>query len=69
LELVLFIFVEFFLGMHAKRTRVNDGVANRGSGREYNNQPLSGIDSGGTAVRGDGGGGARRRQQWQRQWC
>ena len=35
---------------------------------------LSGIDSGGNAVRGDGGGGgcsggARRRQQWQGRWC
>jgi hypothetical protein len=43
--------------MHGQRTRVSDGVGNRGSNGEYNNQPLSDIDSGGNAVRGDGGGG------------
>ena len=53
--------------MHGERTRVSDGVGNRGSGGEYNNQPLSGINSGGNAVRGDGdggrcSGGARRRR-------
>ena len=37
--------------------RVSDGVGNRGSVGEYFNQPLSGIDSGGKAGRGDGGGG------------
>jgi hypothetical protein len=33
------------MGMHSKRTRVSDGIGNRGSGREFNNQPSSGIDS------------------------
>ena len=36
--------------MHGERTGVSDGVRNRGSGGECNNQPLSSIDSGGNAV-------------------
>jgi len=32
LELVFFIFVELFQGMHGERTRVSNGVGNRGSG-------------------------------------
>jgi hypothetical protein len=76
LEFVFFIFVELF-HRHARRSRELEcqyGVENRGSGGEYNNQPLSGIDSVGTAVRGDGGSGgcsvgAMRRQQWQRRRC
>jgi hypothetical protein len=43
--------------MHGERTRVSDGVGNKGSGGEYNNQTLSGINSAGNAVHGDGGGG------------
>ena len=67
--------------MHGKRTRVSDGVGNRGSGREYNNQPLSGIDSGENAVCGsrdsggggdddeDGGGGdCNSNSQQRRRW-
>ena len=39
LELLFFILKSFFIGMHgSERTRVSDGVGNRGSGGEYNSE-------------------------------